>query len=259
ISPKFLNYKNIHGIILPKHIFINSNIMEFSTTAILSLYLVFLALNIKNNRKLKTSILIVNILLILYLGKLSVILTGVASILIVGLIRFISKTLPNKKTYVILSIIMVATVALTGILLPHIIKSPNLIKLFSGRLELWERFTSYFTEGGLKALFGYGFVDPNLNIGKFYHPHNQYITVLYTTGLFGYLAYISILIYTLNKNIIFSIKHKIYSNLYILISILILQVADDYFVLTSFPLTICIIIYYLNNNPEQKNRKMVAI
>ena len=250
-SEIYLGYKNILGLILVKHVFLNSNIMEFSTTSILSLYLIFLSFSIESKMK-KILIMTLNIILIVYLGKLSVILTGVLSIIITFTIRLLIKFYPKKHLYLFISIAIVMTVAILGFILPEIINGQNLTRLFSGRLELWENFNCYIVKDKLRMLFGYGFVNQFTHIGNFYHPHNQYITVLYTTGVFGYISYISILIYTLYTNIIYSSKLKKYNNLYLLLSILMLQVVDDYFVLTSFPLTICIIIYYFNNSLKLK-------
>ena len=76
------------------------------------------------------------------------------------------------------------------------------------------------------------------------HPHNQYLTILYTLGIFGFIIFYLLL----SKNIDRILRVvKIYPELLIIFIILIIQMCgDDYYILTIEPIEIIFIFLIYN-------------
>ena len=123
--------------------------------------------------------------------------------------------------------------------------------IFSGRNKLWIDYIDYIFKNKSSIFVGNGFFSESKMISYLSHPHNQYLTIFYTLGVFGFITFY--LLYLKNINIIVQIKEKYYE-LFILFIMLIIQMCgDDYYILTIDPIGIMIIFLIYNIKYAEKS------
>lgn len=231
----------------------------FSRTAIVALiaFIIFYKLkpiNIKQ-KLFKIVGIGVNIFTILFLGKLSTLLT-LAIIIMLG---EIVKEIKSKKIYKIISLSLTMGTFFISFLMPYIINfsvkyNLNYRLIFSGREELWIKYISYFSELPLlNKLFGGTYVRTMNQIGNeiIKHPHNQYLTILVSVGLIGIVIYM-ILFYKAYYN---CLCNNDIQGFMILLSINLIGITDDYIFLTVMIIDSFYFLYHCSNT----NRKACII
>lgn len=165
----------------------------------------------------KWMLIILYIFFIFYLGKLTIILSLVIS-LFISLILF-----RMDKKFKLLSLILYLILILS---IPFSIsRSNNSIKeLLSGRDIIWNDFLmDIFNSSSIpEFLFGKGRISLLTDVSITYHPHNQFIYILYVFGAVGLLIYCILMLYLLYTSM---------DNFYLLclsIFIILVQVSDDF-------------------------------
>lgn len=213
------------------------------------------------NKKLQYIVIPVCVILIVCFGKVSILGSLLATIMFSRITLPIIKKgyLKSRKRILLFSCILVLIISFSSYLMLYVIipllklNTIVLEEIFTGRLQIWNDFINYIKNGGINLVLGYGFVSPMKMISIVYHPHNQYLCVLYSTGIVGFLVYICIWIFLVYQYCILYCEVNDYSILLILY-ILFMQIGDDYFVLTTSPMYFPIIIYYLSMLKYKKNK-----
>ncbi|MFA3904810.1 hypothetical protein ACDQ49_03040 [Fusobacterium nucleatum] len=116
--------------------------------------------------------------------------------------------------------------------------------ILSGRSILWVDYINYILENKVSLLLGNGFFNDSKMISYLSHPHNQYLTILYTLGIFGFIIFYLLLSKSIDR--ILKVV-KIHPDLLIIFIILIIQMCgDDYYVLTIEPIEMIFIFLIYN-------------
>lgn len=220
----------------------------FSRTAIVALiaFVLFYKLKTINLREkiIKIMGIIMNLFTIMFLGKLSTLFTLFIVICIGELIKLIR----NKSLNKVISLIIPTFTFFLAFIMPYIVdlcikNNINYKLLFSGREELWIKYINYFKEVNIiDKLFGSIYIRTINEIGgeMIKHPHNQYLTILVSSGVVGLILYI-ILFYKAYYN---SLHLKDIRGFMILLSVNLIGITDDYIFLTVIIIDSFYYIYY---------------
>ena len=230
----------------------------FSRSAIVALigFILFYKLkpiNLKG-RILKIAGILINIFTIVFLGKLSTLLTLFMVIVLGELIKLIK----SRRLYKLIAMGITGVTFSLSFLMPSIINlcikyNINYKMIFSGREELWIKYINYFKEAPImNKLFGGIYVRTMNEVGGeiIKHPHNQYLTILVSVGIIGLVLYM-ILFYKAYYNTLLA---KDIQGFMILLSINLIGITDDYIFLTVIIIDSFYFIYYC----IIKNRKYVC-
>ena len=231
LKPQYvLEYKIIFGKVFKRRVYTNIHYSGFAINLLLMYF-------ISEVDKKKKIIKYIVILLLLWLGKLSPLLT---LILIESLFFLkVDKIILKNKYFLKITVIIFTS-------LPFIMNyfyetlNDNLLRLFTNRdlllrrsLEIYQSFSPF------EKLIGLG--DVEYNVASFtYHPHNQYMHIILMYGFIGFLMFL-----LMNLKIVDNIqkmnKNKsIFFKLFL--SILLIMTSDDYHIFTLF--TIIQLLYY---------------
>lgn len=219
----------------------------------IAIYSLFSAVLIKN-KIFKIITITISLFMLLVGGKLTSILAVLVSLMIyIIIVKF--SFFKNKLKY-ILKIILVMSF-FSSFIFYFFIKSFNKLfsvaNIFSGRTVLWIDYIDYILENKFFILVGNGFFNDNKMISYLLHPHNQYLTILYTLGIFGFTIYY--LLFSKNIDKILKVL-RIYPDLFLLFIIQIIQMCgDDYYILTIDPMGM--IFLFLIYNIKYSNKIVV--
>ena len=212
--------------------------INFSTLGFLTGYSYFLS-NYINNKVVRRGIKILMLGIPFFIGKLSVIL----SILLIVFLRKFYWVFSNSTVRFISLLLLFLSSAIGYVLFSYLSDNLEFLFLFTGRAGLWVDYIDYLLNFDLiHSLFGYGFFSENKVISFLPHPHNQYLSTLFTGGVLLTISYFSILSKVFKNNI------KEERSLDLFIFILLIQVADDYFILTAYPLTFILLVNLLKKD-----------
>ena len=232
----YANSKYVLGFEIKKRIFQNFNISTYTFT----LGYLFFLIPINKSKIFKLLLRIFILGIIIYFGKISV-LFGVLISFFVVKSRFKTNNLISISIF---SLCYLAPFVMK--LFYSILEKNNFIGILSGRNILWSDYVNYiFSQDISSFLFGNGFYADN-EISYLLHPHNQYISLFYIGGLFLFLYYYKFL-YSTYKKIGSS---KIREHLGLLLFLILVQITDDYFILTLYPLPLILILSLHNHSNE---------
>ena len=226
-----------------------------SAMSIIAIYSLF-SITLIKNKLLRIIIIILSLFIILVGGKFTAILAILISLMIYLLI--IKLSIFKSKLKFILKTILVISFSSSFIFycLIRILNELFSVKnIFSGRSVLWLDYINYILENKLSLLFGNGFFSDSKMISYLSHPHNQYLTILYTLGIFGFVIYYSLFSKSIDR--ILKVVRK-YPDLLLLFIIQIIQMCgDDYYILTIEPIGI-IFIFLIYNIKYAKKRVIIG-
>ena len=217
-----------------------------ANTSLIAIYSLF-SVNLIKNRLLKVFIMFLSISIIIIGGKFTTIL----ALLMAGIIYLLNSKLfilSSKKVLKnFLKIMLTICFCSSFIILNKLL---NISNLFSGRDELWVDYINYIYSNKFQILVGNGFFSDEKKISYLLHPHNQYLTLFYTLGILGFIAYYLLYLKVINESV--KIK-KQYPNLFMLLVVIIFEMCgDDYFILTINPLNLIIIFLIYNSKFHNK-------
>ena len=252
-SPKIYSVpKIIFGHELSKIQLQEIGVAAMSKIAMYSLFGVVLI----RSKLLKMLIAILSLFILLVGGKFTAILALLVS-LIIYIITIKFSLFKNKLKY-ILKIILITSFSSSFVfyffikLLEKLFSVKN---IFSGRSVLWIDYIDYIWENKISIFVGNGFFTETKMISYLSHPHNQYLTIIYTLGIFGFIIYY--LFFSKNINKIINVVKR-YPDLFLLFITQIIQMCgDDYYILTIEP--IGMIFLFLIYNIEYSNKRVVQI
>ncbi|WP_336165772.1 O-antigen ligase family protein [Fusobacterium polymorphum] len=223
--------------------------------SIIAIYSLF-SITLIKNKLLRIIIIILSLFIILVGGKFTAILAILISLMIYLLI--IKLSIFKSKLKFILKTILVISFSSSFIFycLIRILNELFSVKnIFSGRSVLWLDYINYILENKLSLLFGNGFFSDSKMISYLSHPHNQYLTILYTLGIFGFVIYYSLFSKSIDR--ILKVVRK-YPDLLLLFIIQIIQMCgDDYYILTVEPIGM-IFIFLIYNIKYAKKRVIIG-
>lgn len=223
-----------------------------ANTSLIAIYSLF-SVNLIKNRLLKVFIMFLSISIIIIGGKFTTIL----ALLMAGIIYLLNSKLfilSSKKVLKNFLKIMLTICFCSSFIFYYFIlilnKFLNISNLFSGRDELWVDYINYIYNNKFQILVGNGFFSDEKKISYLLHPHNQYLTLFYTLGILGFIAYCLLYLKVINESV--KIK-KQYPNLFMLLVVIIFEMCgDDYFILTINPLNLIIIFLIYNSKFHNK-------
>ena len=215
-----------------------------SAMSIIAIYSLFRIVLIKS-RLLRMVIIALSLFTIVVGGKFTTMLAILVSLMIYVVI--IKLSFFRSKLKYILKLLLMISFSSSFILyffIKILEKLFSIKSILSGRSILWVDYINYILENKVSLLVGNGFFDKNKMISYLSHPHNQYLTILYTLGIFGFIIFYLLL----SKNIDRILRVvKIYPELLIIFIILIIQMCgDDYYILTIEPIEIIFIFLIYN-------------
>ena len=212
------------------------------------------SVSVIKNKLLKILIVVLSLYIIILGGKLTTILALFIAIMIYLLNSKLFILSSNKILKKILKI-MLAICFFSSFIFYFFVniftEFLSVQNIFSGRNKLWIDYIDYIFKNKSSIFVGNGFFSESKMISYLSHPHNQYLTIFYTLGVFGFITFY--LLYLKNINIIVQIKEKYYE-LFILFIMLIIQMCgDDYYILTIDPIGIMIIFLIYNIKYAEKS------
>ena len=248
-SPKIYSApKVIFGYELSK---IELNQIGVSAMTQIGIYSLFSIVIVKN-KLLKIIIMILSLFILLVGGKLTSILAILISFSIY--VIFIKFSFFKSKLKYILKLLLIISFLSSFIFYFFIKIFEKLLSIrniFAGRNVLWVDYINYILENKTHIFVGNGFFNENKIISYLSHPHNQYLTILCTRGIFGIIIYY--LLFSKNIDRILKVV-KIYPDLFLLFIIQIIQMCgDDYYILTIEPIGMIFIFLIYNIKYNQKS------
>ncbi|WP_338941459.1 O-antigen ligase family protein [Fusobacterium nucleatum] len=215
-----------------------------SAISIIAIYSLFSIVLIKS-RLLKVVIMTLSLFTILIGGKFTTILAILVSFMIY--VVNIKLSFFRSKLKYILKLLLIISFSSSFILYLFIKifeKLFSIKSILSGRSILWVDYINYILENKVSLLLGNGFFNDSKMISYLSHPHNQYLTILYTLGIFGFIIFYLLLSKSIDR--ILKVV-KIHPDLLIIFIILIIQMCgDDYYVLTIEPIEMIFIFLIYN-------------
>ena len=226
--------------------------ISVANTSLIAIYSLF-SLNLIKNKLLKVFIMFLSISIVIIGGKFTTIL----ALLMAGIIYLLNSKLfilSSKKVLKNFLKIMLTICFCSSFIFYYFIlilnKLLNISNLFSGRNELWVDYINYIYSNKFQILVGNGFFSDEKKISYLLHPHNQYLTLFYTLGILGFIAYYLLYLKVIDESV--KIK-KQYPNLFMLLVVIIFEMCgDDYFILTINPLNLIIIFLIYNSKFHNK-------
>ena len=211
------------------------------------------SISIIKNKLLKGLIIVLSLYVIILGGKLTTILALFIAIIIYllnsKLFILSSKKILKKFLKIMLTICFLSSFIFYFFIniFSELLSVQN---IFSGRNKLWIDYIDYIFENKGSIFLGNGFFSESKMISYLSHPHNQYLSIFYILGIFGFITFY--LLYLKDINIIVKIKEKHY-DLFILFIMLIIQMCgDDYYILTIDPIGIIIVLLIYNIKYNKK-------
>jgi O-antigen ligase len=215
-------------------------------TALLAIMLVFYF----QNRSYKSTLLKIgtifsSLFIIFTLGKVSVLLGLFVAVIVTKIFFFQGKL--SKYTRV-LSTFIIAGTFLSGWILPFLIKITSVwginYRLLTGRRDMiWNVYLEYFNKTPfLEKVLGSFFVRTYNDIVQqgFLHPHNQWITILISTGLIGLILYFILFV----KAYRYTIKSGDRVGFSYLLALNVYATTDDYILLTAGCINAFLLFYF---------------
>ena len=226
--------------------------ISVANTSLIAIYSLF-SVNLIKNKLLKVFIMFLSISIVIIGGKFTTIL----ALLMAGIIYLLNSKLfilSSKKVLKNFLKIMLTICFCSSFIFYYFIlilnKLLNISNLFSGRNELWVDYINYIYSNKFQILVGNGFFSDEKKISYLLHPHNQYLTLFYTLGILGFIAYYLLYLKVIDESV--KIK-KQYPNLFMLLVVIIFEMCgDDYFILTINPLNLIIIFLIYNSKFHNK-------
>lgn len=211
------------------------------------------SVSIIKNKLLKILIVVLSLYVIILGGKLTTILSLFIAIMIYLLnskLFILSSNKILKKFLKIMLTICFLSSFIFYFFINIFTEFISVQNIFSGRNKLWIDYINYIFKNKSSIFVGNGFFSESKMISYLSHPHNQYLSIFYTLGIFGFITFY--LLYLKDINIIVKIKEKYYE-LFILFIMLIIQMCgDDYYILTIDPIGIMIIFLIYNIKYSKK-------
>lgn len=243
-TPKVILGKELSKILIPQ--------MGVANTSLIAIYTLF-SIKLIKNKALKVLSIFLSLFIIIIGGKF----TTVLALLIATLIYLLnskfcilfSKRMLKSFLKIVLTICFCSSFIFYyfNIILNKFL---NISNLFSGRDELWVDYINYIYKNKFQILVGNGFFSDEKKISYLLHPHNQYLSIFYTLGIIGVVAYYLFFLKVLDENIKF--KNQ-YPNLFMLLIVIIFEMCgDDYFILTINPLNLIVIFLIYNLKYQEK-------
>jgi O-antigen ligase len=257
ISPASrIRYKTIGGISIQINYFEN---VRFSAAALTALLAIILVYKFKS-KGFRSNLLIVSTVIsglynIITLGKLSVLLG--LSVAVLATTFLFHKNRNQIITKIAVNIILIFTF-LSGWILRIVIELTSSLDinyaLLTGRRNMiWSAYIDYFSDvPTLNKFFGSFFIRTYNDIVQpgLPHPHNQWITILISMGLFGLILYFLLL----RKAYYCTIESRDKVGFAYMVAINIFATTDDYILLTAGCLNAFLIFYFAIHPPKiEKN------
>jgi len=223
--------------------------VRFSLLAMTALFAIILIFYLKNKGLkiilIKVSTVLSGLYIILTAGKVSVLLGLFITATVAKFFFFEGKL--SKITKVISTLILFFTF-FSGWILPLIIGLTekwqiNYSHLTSRRDMIWTQYLKYFSNLALyKKLLGSFFIRTYNDVIQqgFLHPHNQWITILVSTGFIGLLLYFILF----QKAYNYTIKSGDRVGFMYLLALNIYATADDYILLTAGCINAFLLFYF---------------
>ena len=224
-------------------------VASLSQIAIYSLFSVVL---FKNNF-FKKIIILLSMFIILIGGKLTTLL----SLTICGIIYIYSNHFSEKGLKFFLrslQILCFGSSFIFYLLINFLKKVMSVQNIFSGRAILWIDYIDYISKDVFHIFVGNGFFLDEKKISYLTHPHNQYLSILYTLGIFGIILYYKFIVKGISR--CFLLRKNYPNLLYMYIVLLIQMCGDDYYVLTIEPLPL--IFLFLSYNIKY-SKKIISV
>lgn len=239
-------YKTIGGLSIQINYFENVHFSIAALTALLAIILIFkFKKNGVRNKLLIITTIVFSLYNIITLGKVSVLLGLFVSAFVTRF--FFYKNRSQMVTKLIANIIIIVTF-LSGWILEMLMvltSSWNInYALFTGRRNMiWSIYLDYFSDLPiLNKLFGSFFIRTYSNKIQpgLLHPHNQWITILISTGLVGLILYF----FLLRKAYYYTIETQDKVGFAYIVAVNIFATTDDYILLTAGCLNAFLVFYF---------------
>jgi O-antigen ligase len=253
--PARTRYKSIGPLNIKVNYFESVRFSLLAMTALIAIILIFY---FKNNGfkiiLIKVSTVLSGLYIIFTAGKVSVLL-GLFITAIVAKFLFFEGEL-SKITKVVSTLILLFTFFL-GWILPSIISLTekwqiNYSYLTSRRNIIWIQYLEYFSNLPLhKRLLGSFFIRTYNDVIQqgFLHPHNQWITILVSTGFIGLLLYFILFKRAYN----YTIESGDSVGFMFLLALNIYATADDYILLTAGCVNAFLVFYFASQNKHKNS------
>jgi len=241
MPPDYIGVKAIGNFLIPR---VQLDVLPLSIASAIALLSFIIAGQLKN-RTMKYSLWIMNLILIIKLGKLSVIVALILVYLVCFLIVFLRKIMNKVFLKKILKLIY-SVMFLFPFLLVYFKQYLSLwfLRLLTFRDDIYISFIDYTMEYG-SFLFGAGFSAHEGNLLLLHsNPHNQSLGVFFVLGAFGLMVFLLTFLKVLD-NTFDGIEGGDTHSFKIFFAISLLMMIDSYFVLTVFPLYLLFFIFYL--------------
>lgn len=223
------NSKELFGLIISR------NNVKYLGLAIASINagLTLIYLKKYKNKYIRYLICIISLMVIINSGKLSVILT----LIMVKILKELSLKLPKKFSIKFLKIMITLFFFSSYIYLKievYLKKYINIERIFTGRVVLWKDYSRYMISDG-NLFFGNGFFENGKNISYLTHPHNNYLSIVYTLGIVGGIVFLLFFFKIIEKTFKNLNKQNDYKLMSLLFIFFIMN-TDDYFFITVYPI-----------------------
>ena len=223
------NSKELFGLIISR------NTVKYLGLAIASINagLTLIYLKSYKNKYIKYIVCTISLIVIFNSGKLSVILTLILVKILKELFLKLPKKISIKFIQVMITLFFFSSYIYLGIE-NYLKKYINIEKIFTGRVVLWKDYSKYVINDG-NLFFGNGFFENGKNISYLAHPHNNYLSIIYTLGIFGGVIFLLYFFKIIEKTFEDLNKQNDYK-LMCLLFIFFIMNTDDYFLITVYPI-----------------------
>jgi len=256
LKPDYSGAKVVSGILIER---VQLDFLPLSITSILAL-LTFVLSDSLRSKLLVYTLKFMSILLIIHLGKLSVI----ATLLLTYSSFFLLKLFYNKTTKYYMNTIYIGIYVLIYIFVFLLFifgdsMPPEIIQLLTLRDQIYSAFIQYSLDNNT-ILFGNGYINNFTYITDLTtSAHNQYLNIFFILGIFGYIVFIIFFIKIL-LNTLHGVEKGSYMPFKVFFSISLLMTMDNYFILTVFPLTmIFMLLFLLKLSPSKTNYNNIGV
>lgn len=223
------NPKEVFGIVISR------NNVKYLGLAIASINAGLVLTCIKNykNKYTRFLIFLISLIVILNSGKLSVILTLILVKILKELFLKLPKILSIKIFQIMITIFFLGNyiyLKIENYLKEYI----NTEKILTGRVILWKDYTEYIINKG-NLFLGNGFFESGKKISYLTHPHNNYLSIIYTLGIFGGVIFLLFFL-KIVKKMFENLNNQNDYKLTCLLFIFFIMNTDDYFLITVYPI-----------------------
>ncbi len=244
LPPDSEGMKVVNDVIVSR---VELDMLPLSIASIIALMAFILVGQVKN-KFIVYGVRVINVLLMLQLGKLSVIFSLVSVYMAVVLVTHLYKFLNTRALGYVLKSIYVAILSFPFVIVyfKHSLNE-DFVRLLTSRVDIYESFLLYILGNG-SFLFGYGFTSIDNEALLFANPHNQMLGIFFILGLFGLTVYL-LMFFKILDNLLRDLRRGEVVHITMFLALTLLMQIDSYFLLTVFPLYTIFFIFYLVKRP----------